>query len=973
MGSRPIKKESFVRGKRVITLMLAGIFAFSLVSSVAPKSALAASVPTKTARVNGGAWNTGTSTAPVAVSPGDTIQYKVTAPAPTGVPMMMQGLNDSSGLGNYADGGASWWGQPAAAPAISYDQVATITTVDLPVHLAPATAVSQFLATYPTWNGKTVLKAWDATETDTSVNPDYNTQRVIAWVTAGTLTGQYDLYVGGQGGVWMSASPHESYVFSAFTDAGSLDLSHFHTDRAVNMSGMFAYYGFYADLTPTLDLSHFDTSHVTDMSHMFDYFCQGDGMTLSQGIVAPTLDLSHFDTSKVTDMSYMFNGFCTYLTTSTRIDLSHFNTSKVTDMSYMFDMYGGGNADPNPVSLDLTHFDTSKVTDMRYMFFGFPEVTNLAPVLDLTHFDTSKVTDMSYMFSSYAGHAISAPVLDLTHFDTSQVTNMGAMFSSYAPSAASAPTLDLTHFDTSKVTDMHGMFSSFADNATSAPTLDLAHFDTARVADMSYMFSGFAQNSTTPITLDLSWFKIGVASGGTDVSVMFKNDPQLTDLYLGSGVFSSTTVQSNLDGFGNGMFSGSNASLTVYVGTAADQSWMQAQSPAPPVVTVAGAPAGTQPAPVAPLSATVLTPTAPPAPVAFAVTHTTATDTIPAGLAITASTITGTQSATSSDTAITWQLSGRKITWSVPDTLLPANLSASVTVGAISSALPAGTVFTNTAYVGPGTIDPTNSTYHMLVDPNQAYTVQVDYRLLSANGKAIATDTLPGTWTVGKMIDPALFLNTHKPYGYGDGVAVGTWTVSPAATGTGGASVVTFTVYYPDTTPAINIEHEILYVRQPTTLTFAEVLHSAGVSITDAEEDIPLSKLQESGYSGVKWNEANYPGGIGYQIRLNVSDTPGLAAPYRTISIFVEAADSPVRPPRSDEKPPSEKTPAGTSWGIDAGGNWVIYKTKGTPRTPANSGLPQTGDSALCAVPGLLLIVGAIFLLGLRRRINFGD
>ncbi|MCL2654885.1 MAG: BspA family leucine-rich repeat surface protein, partial [Coriobacteriia bacterium] len=1033
----------------------------------------------------------------------------------------------------------------------------------------------------------------------------------------------------------------------------------------------------------------------------------------------PTLDLTHFDTSQVTDMHYMFAD-CAFSSTT-------------------------------PPTLDLTHFDTSKVTDMSYMFSSFAYSATTPPTLDLTHFDTSKVTSMHYMFYRFAYSSTTPPTLDLTHFDTSKVTDMRYMFSSFAYSVTTPPALDLTHFDTSKVTNMSYMFYSFAYRATTPPTLDLTHFDTSSVTNMSYMFYSFAYSSTTPVSLNLQWFKVGIAAGGTNVSYMFTNCPRLTELYLESGVFSAGTITSSTN-----MFQSRNASLNVYVGTLPDQTWMQALSPAPPTVTVAGAPTGTQPAPlpvtlIAPEPVTLI----PPLPIegsggsSTSGTKTTITDTIPDGLTIDESSITGTKSAIPDDNAITWQRDGQKITWLVPNDMLPTDVSVTVTVG---TGLASETTFKNIAYVGP---QPTNPTFHQLkagwgvteqyriydagtnatvldddlntdvsagdayniqgsttslygytyygykrvgidadiqtgvpapafddgttplhgsdfettnhetiilyykktamtvtihyvdqdgaeiasptvagVNPNTdyyllnsyfdligvsgttytyfnyaangdgsvkdqampapalapgnspvypdgsvptfsaaqmtgdkdvtlyfttqkavtvhyvekgnpshvlhpdaiyfvpsdfdgdsavidtltdsvtskdysytsaysldgglttvagspgtvdapaditlyyatsytvtekfhvaladgedvptvlapdiptsvdggdpfyssgppatiggynyigykfgndsnplqegyppalipliptvlqdeniiyiyepavvepqiepSYTVQVRYHLWTADGEVIVTDSVPGTWKPGDKVDPSGLLNAHKPYGFGDGVPVGNnWTVS-------GDDVTTFDIYYPDTPPVINVENDTIYVRKPVELTLDDILRIAGVSITDAEEDIPLSWLKENGYSNITWSIVNYPSGDGYIITLQVTDTPGLKSDIQSIVIFVLDQPEHIRKPKTGETPPSDYTPKGTEWGLDDDGDWVIYiptkSPKAKPKTPAGPGsglgLPKTGDSIALVSPVVLAGAGAALLFGARRRrrrTNLGD
>ncbi|MCL2882464.1 MAG: BspA family leucine-rich repeat surface protein, partial [Coriobacteriia bacterium] len=627
---------------------------------------LTTKAPEKNAQVNGGDWDTGTSTKPVQVTAGSEINYNITAYAPsTAVPMLMRG-NSAAGTDT------TWWNQATTgrtpdgspAPAVQKQQIATIKFVNLTSYLSPSVAVIQFLDENPTWNGKPVLKAWDATDTTMS-NPDQSVQRVIAWVTAGSVAGTYDLYVGGQNGVWMScgdgtsSTDQYSYQFQNFTNVSTIDFAAFHTERARNMRYMFSSLGSSLTTAPSLDLSNFDTSNVVDMSYMFNQYAYGS-------TTPPTLDLSHFDTSNVQFMGSMF-----YL--------------------YAYSSLTGP-------TLDLSSFDTAKVTDMSSMFFGFARSAKTPPTVDLTHFNTAKALNMSSMFSNYAYSVAGAtPVsLDLTHFDTSSATNMGSMFSSFAYYSTTPPQLDLTHFNTSNVTNMSSMFSNYAYTATTPPTLDLSRFNTVKVTNMNNMFNGYAYSSASPVTLDLRWFKIGVPAAGTTLQQMFSNTSHVTQIYLNSVDFNAATIPNS-----NNMFLNQSMSLNVYVGTAADRTWMMALSPAPPTVTVQ-APTGSQ---LAPEPVTLIAPV-PVVKTGSSVPQTVIVDTIPSGLTIDESSITGDKNTVTQDDAITWTRDGQTITWSVPNTMVPVDVSVKVKV---NSGLTDGTPFTNMAIVGPQN---TNATYH---------------------------------------------------------------------------------------------------------------------------------------------------------------------------------------------------------------------------------------------------------------------
>ena len=250
--------------------------------------------------------------------------------------------------------------------------------------------------------------------------------------------------------------------------------------------------------------------------------------------------------------------------------------------------------------------------------------------------------------------------------------------------------------------------------------------------------------------------------------------------------------------------------------------------------------------------------------------------------------------------------------------------------------------------VTSGTVAADGSLVLKLYYTQTTVTASVRYHKFTATGEVIATVPITGDHIVGDVIDPAALLDTYKPAGFAGGVPVGTWTV----TGDG----MVFDVYYPDTAPVIHVERPVIYVRQPATLTLADILRIAGVSITDAEESIPLSALQASGYSGIKWSVVNYPDGADYTITLAVSDTPGLDAPYQQIAIFVEAADTPIDPTPGPVPPPP-----GKKWGRDPQGHLVLY-------IPTLA-LPQTGDVLVAAPLAFALAgLGALALVSLRRR-----
>ena len=182
-------------------------------------------------------------------------------------------------------------------------------------------------------------------------------ESVMAWVE-NLPTGGVRITIGADGGV--RANPDSHSLFAGLESLSRLDLTHFYTHEATDMSNMFYRTGF-NNSNFTLELGpNFDTSNVTDMSTMFSWI----GFANASFI----LDLGDkFDTSNVINMASMFYAIG-YSNPSFTHDLGDkFNTAKVTNMNSMF--YRAG-YNSSLFTLDLgPNFDTSNVTDMSSMFF----------------------------------------------------------------------------------------------------------------------------------------------------------------------------------------------------------------------------------------------------------------------------------------------------------------------------------------------------------------------------------------------------------------------------------------------------------------------------------------------------------------------------------------------------------------------------------------------------------------------------
>ena len=281
------------------------------------------------------------------------------------------------------------------------------------------------------------VKSWDiSNDADGSV---------MAWIVKNNqdIT-KYDLYIGGEGGVKANSNcwrmfynmtnvkkidlnnfyTHDTYCF-AYMFRGNVNLEYLYIENLNTYSGR-DFHSMFRDIkVSSLDLSHFNTAQATEISEMF-----------AQCSSLKKLNISNFNTSKVTNMSHMFWG-CSQLK---EINLNNFDTSSVKKMSYMF--YNCSVLE----SLNLSNFNTSNVTDMTYMFNNCYLLKNL----NLSTFDTSNVNKMAAMF----GNCTSLEKLDLSNFNTKNVLYMNHMFCG----CKKLRELNISNFDTSNVTRMDYMF-----------------------------------------------------------------------------------------------------------------------------------------------------------------------------------------------------------------------------------------------------------------------------------------------------------------------------------------------------------------------------------------------------------------------------------------------------------------------------------------------------------------------------------
>src|SRR5574344_549847 len=346
---------------------------------------------------------------------------------------------------------------------------------------------------------------------------DTKNKNIITAYAIGTDTDKYDIQLVSDK---LIASPVDaSYLFSAVSFAGNVNLDWLNTSYTTNMSYMLYYAGLYS--MTQLDLgNNFDTSNVTDMEGLFELTGMSSMTQLDLG--------DKFDTSNVIIMKGLFEFAGASSLTSLSLG-DKFDTHNVTDMSYMFEELGYNKITSlslgDSVTIDLNlgnKFNTINVTNMEEMFKDICLTSKTLSLPDT--FNTSNVTNMKSMFF---GSQIETLSLGL-NFNTSNVTDMGTMFSS--PDLVN---LDLgDNFDTSKVTDMRGMFEY-----TSLKSLDLKDkFDVSKVTNMDQMFY-YAGQLKTNVTYNLGPLFTSIASSHTN---MFANSSSYLSFKVPSKIYSDS-------------------------------------------------------------------------------------------------------------------------------------------------------------------------------------------------------------------------------------------------------------------------------------------------------------------------------------------------------------------------------------------------------------------------------------------------
>uniref|UniRef100_UPI00384F928F BspA family leucine-rich repeat surface protein n=1 Tax=Limosilactobacillus antri TaxID=227943 RepID=UPI00384F928F len=378
-------------------------------------------------------------------------------------------------------------------------------------------------------------------------------------------------------------------LFANLPVVETINVTNLNTDNVTNMSYMFSND---PHLTKIIGLNTLNTSKVTNMAGML---AQNPGLT--------NVDLSGLDTTKLTDISHLFDGdqnlaklnlsgwvfqegikddavFQNALGKLTALDL----TNAKTVPAAVLNAYVAVARNTKAKDIDLSTFSTSRqITNMFGLFANLPVVETI----NVTNLNTDNVTNMSYMFSNDP-HL--TKIIGLNTLNTSKVTNMAGMLAQN-PSLAN---VDLSGLDTTKLTDISHLFDGDQNLAklnlsgwvfqegikdddtfqkaldkltaldltntktipaavlrayvavarnTKAKDIDLSTLSISRqITDMSGLFADLPAVETINVA-NLNTGNV------TDMSYMFNNDPQLTQI-IGVGGFDTHNVTNMNSMFG---------------------------------------------------------------------------------------------------------------------------------------------------------------------------------------------------------------------------------------------------------------------------------------------------------------------------------------------------------------------------------------------------------------------------------------
>jgi len=160
---------------------------------------------------------------------------------------------------------------------------------------------------------------------------------IMAWYTDENNNGNYELYIGQEGGV--KANPNSNYSFAMYMNATYLNLKYLDVSNVESMSDMFYYTGYNGNSLPSFRISGMENWNTSNVETMYDMF-QYTGRSTTDWSIG---DISNWDTSHVKDMSFMFH-YTAYKAKEFNIgEIGKWDLSSATNTSHMF-VYCASNA-----------------------------------------------------------------------------------------------------------------------------------------------------------------------------------------------------------------------------------------------------------------------------------------------------------------------------------------------------------------------------------------------------------------------------------------------------------------------------------------------------------------------------------------------------------------------------------------------------------------------------------------------------
>ena len=325
-------------------------------------------------------------------------------------------------------------------------------------------------------------------------------------------------------------------------------MENLNTSQVTDMSCMFKNFGF---KMIELDLSHFDTSSATNMSEMFSGINSGNDE--EDGIKDFSLDLSSFTFKSTTNTTgFLKDAKLKSLTipaSANYLASDAFERLHYDDTGYILcELIAPEGFIPQGATLTKGYMEFTWKGGIFCYYAGKVAYCKATNSINTLYYDnqynptsehdfmvpdngeklpTATGMGYGYIFKFESSFADYRPTNTSHWFE-----NMGGIFGA----GEEFYIYGMENLNTSEVTNMSYMFSN--SKYFEEEELDLSHFDTSKVTDMSYMFKGFIRKKTVEVSEEYSTYTTGALdissftiNPSTNTNYMFK-DAEISTLVI---------------------------------------------------------------------------------------------------------------------------------------------------------------------------------------------------------------------------------------------------------------------------------------------------------------------------------------------------------------------------------------------------------------------------------------------------------